>query len=386
MSEIFDAAIVGGGPAGCSAAITLAERGAHVVLFEAKAYPHDKVCGEFLSPECAHLLDQLGLTSAVSALNPVQIETVHITAPDSTIWKARLPGEAWGLSRSALDAVLAARARERGVDVRENTTVTGIDGDFQAGFRIQMRTASEPICARTVIAAHGKRGALDRALSRRFLERPQPFVALKAHFHGPPLPRRIELHTFPGGYCGMSEIENGASNVCFMAHESVFQSVRQNSPVNVDDFLQWMQSQNPYLRNWLTQAQPITEPWLSIAQIPFVQKEVVTGDILMAGDAAGLIVPLVGDGIAMALHSGRLAGAHVSRFLAKEWTAETLRQQYASTWRREFTARLRLGRALQVIMLRPHLLALGLRLMSSFPPLGDYLVKHTRDSSIRRYV
>src|SRR5437016_633084 len=96
---MFDTAIVGGGPAGCSAAITLARLGARVVLFEAKAYPHAKLCGEFLSPECAGLLDDLGLTPALRALKPASIEIACLSAPDGAAWETRLPGIALGLTR-----------------------------------------------------------------------------------------------------------------------------------------------------------------------------------------------------------------------------------------------------------------------------------------------
>ena len=66
MTErLFDVAVIGGGVAGCAAAIQLAQKNLRVVLCEAKSYPHHKVCGEFLSPECTRLLDSLGLTTAM---------------------------------------------------------------------------------------------------------------------------------------------------------------------------------------------------------------------------------------------------------------------------------------------------------------------------------
>jgi menaquinone-9 beta-reductase len=375
----YDAAIVGGGPAGCSAAITLAMSGVRVVLFEAKTYPHHKVCGEFLSPECIHALDALGVTPALRAAGPVLIETVRITAPDGTAWRGRFPGAALGISRSLFDATLAGHACALGVEVREATTVTTVRGDLRDGFELELRTATgrAQVQARTVIAAHGKRGILDRALKRRFLDQPQPFVALKNHFHGPPLPNHIDLHTFPGGYCGMSEIEGGAANVCLLAHQSVFQD-GPNGPAEVGAFLEWMQRQNPRLGEWLCQAEPVHERWLSIGQVPFIRKRAVVDDILMAGDAAGLIVPLAGDGIAMALVGGRLAAAHTAAFLGGKLTAERLRRQYARDWQREFGGRLALARFLQVVMLRPRLLSLGLRLINAVPPLGEFLVARTR--------
>src|ERR1041384_6590079 len=139
---MFDTAIVGGGPAGCSAAITLAKLGARVVLFESKTYPHDKLCGEFLSPECATLLDELGLTPALRTLNPVPIEIFRLTAMDDTTWETRLPGTALGLTRKALDAALAEQALALGVEVRSPTTVTTIHGSLRDGFELETRSKS----------------------------------------------------------------------------------------------------------------------------------------------------------------------------------------------------------------------------------------------------
>src|SRR5260370_25775583 len=126
MTVVYDTAVVGGGPAGCSAAITLAQRGTRVVLLEAKSYPHHKVCGEFLSPECRPILKTLGVMPKLTALHAVPINVACITAPDGTSWETHFAGTALGISRSALDAALAEQARSCGVEVREATTVTGI--------------------------------------------------------------------------------------------------------------------------------------------------------------------------------------------------------------------------------------------------------------------
>ncbi len=381
MSEkVYDAAIIGGGPAGTSAAITLAQQGFQVVLFEEKTYPHDKLCGEFLSPECTGLLADLAVSEKIASLRPVQIDAVHLTAPDGTLWETSLPGHAIGLSRRLLDAALAERAQVVGVDLRQATRVNDLHGSLGEGFVLDTRSGSQPrnLRARLVIGAYGKRGILDRVLGRPFFQQPQPFIALKAHFYGPPIPGRVELHGFPGGYCGISEIERDARVVCLLAYERVFQPFRHPGRNAAEAFVDWMKNQNPRLRNWLDHAERIHPRWISIAQVPFVAKPALDQDVLMAGDSAGLVVPLAGNGISMALDGGMLAAQYASAFLHGELPAPDLRQAYPQAWRKRFHLRLRLGRLLQPWMLRPTSLSFALRLLSALPPIGHYLVSKTR--------
>jgi len=382
MSEQpFDVAIIGGGLAGCAAAIHLAGQNQRVVLCEAKTYPHHKVCGEFMSPECGVLLDELGLTTALQAAQPASIQRVAIIAPNGTTWESKLPGAALGISRYTLDHLMAERARACGVDFRDLTTVMQVQGDFKHGFTLTIRTTAGQDCiwAKTVIGAHGKRSSIDRVLDRPFLKSRQPFVGLKAHFYGPPLPGRIHLYAFPGGYCGLSEIENDQVNVCLLVRQETFQETGGGSTTH---FVEWMKTQNPALGAWLSAAQPVYQPWLTIAQVPFVDKQAVINDILMVGDSAGVIAPVAGDGMGMALQAGKIASALVVEYLAGHISAETLRQQYTAEWWRAFRVRLRLSRALQTFMLRPRWLTPGLHVLNAVPTLGNLLVAHTRDSRL----
>lgn len=375
----YDAIVIGGGPAGCSAAITLRRQGWKVALLEAKEFPHHKVCGEFLSPECSYLLNQLGLTEAICTANPTTINTVCITAANGTRWEAGLPGKALGISRKMLDGIMASQALHLGVELYESTTATQITGNLQECFEVQARTpmGERGLSGRVVIAAHGKRSNLDRALKRHFLQKRQPYTGLKAHFNGPPLPGRIELHTFRGGYCGMSEIEDGTMNVCLLAQKSALHPA--GDPVDIESFIGWMGSQNPYLGQWLRDSTRVSERWLSISEVPFVAKRPIVNEILMAGDAAGLIAPLAGDGIAVALHSGLIAGQLVTEFLCGQISSDMLLNEYASEWRKQFQSRLRLSWMLQPLMFTPSLSSTALNIIRTIPSLGDYLIHKTRD-------
>jgi menaquinone-9 beta-reductase len=382
MTEsLFDVVVVGGGVAGCAAAIQLAQRGWKVILCEAGHYPKHKVCGEFLSPECSVLLNELGLTAAIEAVKPLPIHTVAITAPDGTTWETRLPGAGLGISRYRLDWLMAEQARRCGVELREQTTVSNVSGNLDTGFSLTIRNdvGQHEIYAKTVIGAHGKRSRIDRALNRPFLQQSHGFVGLKAHFHGAPLPGRIHLYTFPGGYCGMSEVEGGEINVCLLVRQDAFQQAS-----TIDDFIEWMKQQNPALGKWLSAAQRVDRPWLSIAQVPFTDKRVVENDILMAGDSAGLIAPVAGDGMGMALQASRIAAELLHLFLCGEIDAESVRREYTRRWWRTFGVRMRLSRGLQELMLRPRWLTPGLRVVNGVPALGRLLVAHTRDSHLVR--
>ena len=363
--------VIGGGLAGTSAAITAAKAGIAVILLEAGTYPRHKVCGEFLSPEAAGYLDELGVLASIHAENPSTLTRTRITSPDGGCWEGDLPGVGIGISRYKLDQLLADQARSVGVQVVTNTTVSGVTGSLSEGFTVETRTGS--IRARAVIAAYGKRAALDRTLNRAFMRQPQPYIGLKAHFRGDVPPNRVDLHAFPGGYCGISGIEGGLINVCMLARVEVFKHCD-----SIPAFITWIQTQNPHLRRFFAGVQQDTD-WLSISQIPFNNKSAVEGDILMAGDSAGMIAPLAGDGMSIALHSGKIAAEYVRRYLEGEIAADTLKASYATVWRKHFDGRIRLGRFLQASIFKPPILSFGLHLMNAAPALGQYFIRQTRE-------
>jgi flavin-dependent dehydrogenase len=371
-----DVAIIGGGLAGCSAAIRLARHGLNVVLLEASAYPRHKVCGEFMSPGCREQFNALGIAEAVQARGAASITSSLISTPDGTRWQADLPGAATGISRHVLDALLAETARQHGAEIRTQTPVTDVRGSLSEGFTLQTRQR-DTIQARTVIGAHGKRSSIDRVLNRPFMQSQHPFVGLKQHMRGVPVADRVELHTFPGGYCGMSHIEDGLTNVCLLVRLDVFQ---KHSQGDIENFIHWMQTQNPLLADRLSGAVPVLEQWMSIARVPFVSRQVITDDILMTGDAAGMITPLTGDGMEIALQSGELAAQHLNAYLLTHHDADRLLSDYDRAWTETFQGRVRLGRISQFFMLRPAWLRPGLQLFQKVPWLGDYFIRHTRQT------
>jgi flavin-dependent dehydrogenase len=382
----YDVAVIGGGLAGCSAAIRLAQQGLQVILCEASDYPRHKVCGEFMSPGCQAQFEALGVAADVQSQGAASITSTLISTPDGTCWQAELPGSAVGISRYYLDARLVDEARHLGVDVRINTPVTDISGSLtdknaddntgEAGFTLQTRQR-ETIQAQAVIGAHGKRSTVDRVLDRPFMKSQHPFVGLKQHMRNLPVQNRVELHTFPGGYCGISHIEDGLTNVCLLVRLDAFQA---HGGGDVAQFIGWMQSQNPLLAQRLRDARPVLDDWLSIARVPFVSRQVVTNQILMAGDAAGMITPLTGDGMEIALQSGELVARHLTAYFREHHRADRLFSGYRQAWHETFQKRVRLGRISQFFMLRPAWLRPGLKLFQVLPGVGEYFIRHTRQA------
>ncbi len=367
-----DVAVIGGGLAGLSAGIALARRGWKVTLYESGNYPRHRVCGEFLSPECVAALDALDVRRAFDAHRPPTITQTRVTTSDGARWSRALPAVAYGLSRYALDALLAEAAVKAGVRLRTGTTVTGVAGSLDNSFTMQTR--NDTTTARVVIGAHGKRSRLDRTLARPFTRQGAGFVGLKMHYDGPSTGNRVELHAFDGGYCGLSHVEGGAVNLCLLAR-----SDRLTAAGSIPAFVDWMGSQNPALGTWLRDAAPRLDRWQAIAQVSFARKSPVAHDLLMTGDAAGLISPLAGDGMGMAFDGGLLAAHHADAYLRGDTTADILRREYSAAWEHQFRERLRVGGLLQRVMLRPSVLSLGLRAVKVMPSLGDLFIAKTRN-------
>jgi flavin-dependent dehydrogenase len=158
----------------------------------------------------------------------------------------------------------------------------------------------------------------------------------------------------------------------------VFQQHGQTEHDPVHGFIAWMKQQVPALNRRLEGAQLVYSRWMAIAQVPFEPKESILRDVLLAGDASGLIAPLAGDGISMALEAGWLAGDLSSRFLSGQWQAVELRREYMKEWRKRFAFRLALGRMLQPLLLEPASAEKIFRLLAASPAFGQTLIRWTR--------
>jgi flavin-dependent dehydrogenase len=368
--------VVGGGPAGACAAATLRHSGRSVLLLEAEPGPAHKLCGEFLSPEAKGPLQRLGVLDRLWRRGAVPISSVRLTGQRGDV-RGALPEPALGVSRYTLDELLLSAAREAGAHVRPGTEVSAIEGQ-PGGFSVRYTRDGQrhEACAALVVGAFGKRSRLGRALQDDEAP-PIPgggYVAFKAHYSGLDLGDTIELHAFPGGYCGMSMVEDGLLNLCLLVRTSALRAAGRS----LDGLRRDLMSQNPVLRERLSTLVPAPGRVLAVSQISLRQRPLFSRGVMRIGDAAVLIAPLCGDGMAMALRGAELAAPLIQDYLSGALSPSALQRAYQRAFAAEFRERLLFGRALQAMLLRPRLTDLGLWLADRVPGLLPSLIRRTR--------
>jgi flavin-dependent dehydrogenase len=390
----FDIVIAGAGPAGSSAAIHLARSGARVALVEQKSFPRPKLCGEFISPECLTHFERLGVLESMLAGGATTLDkTVFYSRRGRncevpSIW---FGGMALGLSRAEMDNRLLERARECGATIFTETSVTGLiqQEEKVAGVAVRNGTGNFELRAPLVIDATGRARQLARYIQKQRHEqkhrdeqkqrevplqrersRPQ-FVAFKAHLENTTVEAgSCEIYFYTGGYGGLSSVENGRSNLCFIVSSPDVRDLGSD----VEALLKKLVMSNARAAETLKSARPASE-WLSVALNGFGRQNPVPAPGLVAiGDAASFIDPFTGSGMLMALESGALVGKIVAAHLGSlvnEATINAISTSYSDAYNRRFDSRLRICSML--------------RRAAFFPRLAEATIVASRiSSSLRR--
>jgi flavin-dependent dehydrogenase len=375
----WDIAVIGGGVAGSTAAALLAQQGLRVILMEKGGFPRQKVCGEFLSPEGAHVLQRLGAWPRVEAHQPPRIQGFALTAGRRET-RHRLPSPGWGVSRWVLDQVLWEFAAHSGVSTRAHCAVEQVTGDYQRGFSLTVRQAGRSPAsfpARAILCAAGQHWR-SRGRPRTVQgSRRSHFVGVKAHFRGIPLDRHVELHTIQHGYCGMVEVIGGVTNVCCWVRA---EALRRGGG-RPHQFLASALEANPCLGLRMAKAQRVDTGWTTTSASTARTASPVADAMWNIGDRAAMIAPLTGDGMGMGLRTAELAATTLLAVFRQElpWAGATA--AYAHRWRQEFLPRLRWGRALEVVLLQPRLASLACVALRLIPSLMVQSYQRTRQPS-----
>jgi len=302
------------------------------------------------------------------------IRRLLVTAPNGKELEQSLPLGGFGISRYKLDAILAEIARQNGVELIEGTKVE------------EMKFENETFCLQTIagnyqakiaIGAFGKRTNLDVKWKRKFiLQKPNKlnnYIGVKYHIKTNWPEDLIALHNFENGYCGISQIEGNRYCLCYLTTARNLERCGNSIP----DMERQILSHNPHLKKIFEGSEIISRSPTTISQISFEKKEQVYNHLLLAGDAAGMIAPLCGNGMSMALHGSKIAFEQIHLFLQKKIPRWQMEQDYAHTWKKEFSSRLRTGRMVQRFFGSVFLSDLLISVLKPFPSITDKLIART---------
>lgn len=318
------------------ASFLLVKSGHQVILIEKKVYPFHRVCGEYISNEVRHFLKRNGLFP--DFIDMPQISKFEFS--DTQGKSVRLPLDlgGFGISRFVLDEWLYRLAKNEGVEFRTGIQVTGLEFDRKSDlFRLTLSDSSE-VLAPFVFGAFGKRSKLDKSLNRRFFFQRSPYIGVKYHVKTDFLRDIVALHNFHGGYCGINAIEEGKFNLCYLGSRE--QLRHYGTIAEMEQQVLW---KNPLLERIFKECEFLFDKPEVINEINFEPKLPVENHVLMLGDSAGLITPLCGNGMAMAIHSAKIAVEALNEGKSREH----VERMYAQNWNEEFRRRLAVGRTVQ---------------------------------------
>jgi len=366
-----DVIIVGGGLAGLFNAILLNRAGLCVTVIERKSYPFHRVCGEYISNEVIPFLS--GLDIDLNDLNVARINRLRVTAVSGTVLSKKLDLGGFGLSRYTFDHYLYKKALSEGVDFLLNTKVEDIEfKDEQFEVTIPGKVLTAPL----VIGSFGKRSNLDQKLKRAFFYKRSPYLAVKFHIRADFPDDLIQLNNYKDGYCGVSKIEADRYCMCYLAHRD---DLRKYG--NLHELEQNIICKNDHLKRLFDTAEFLLDKPEVINEISFEKKQPVENHILMSGDTAGMIAPLCGNGMTMAIHSAKILSETIIQYYKpNDFTPRKrsqIEQGYTMEWESKFARRLWIGRQLQRMFGANAMTTLSLKTLNALPPLADYLISKT---------
>jgi menaquinone-9 beta-reductase len=376
-----DVVVVGAGPAGAATAILFAERGLSVVLLDKARFPRPKICGEYLSPETARVLDRLGVLKDVDAAGAQPLRGMRMVAPDGTVLQARYPtigrwrgyrDHALSIPREILDQLLVDRARGLPVDVRERHRVTSlrVEGEFVAGVEGQDGEGRPfAIQSRLCVGADGRASVVARSLG---LVRPHRLqrLALIQDVNGlGGFDQMGEIYVDPPDYSILNPVAPGVVNLSLVVPLSHAKAFRGRMETFFQARLKQLRHLFPRLEGMRACGR-----LMAMGPLAYRVREPRHGGVLLAGDAAGFYDPFTGEGLYTALRSAELLVEVAHRALARADVSARALAEYARERRRALGDKVWITRALQFIIARRRLANALAHALARRPALLDALM------------
>jgi flavin-dependent dehydrogenase len=390
--------VIGGGPAGSAAALTLARAGARVRLIDRAQFPRDKLCGDTLNPGSLSILDRLGAGDGVRDC-ALPIMGMTVTGPGAEV-SADYPGGLRGMSltRRCLDHLLLNAAADAGANVDTGVAVSEpvIDNDRVVGVRLS-GTRREVLRAPVVIAADGRGSRVAAGVGLAAYAKAPRRWAFGAYFSNVSgMSARGEMHIRRGAYIGVAPLPGGVTNVSVVLDTVSARRVQPFDKLRVVPSIIEGQKDAPYgrgeqqaiIRRALTADAVLRDRFVNATQVspvtvlgPLAVNARAAGypGLLLAGDAAGFVDPMTGDGLRFALRGGELAASAALDELA---TGQPAYHQLAAQRRREFQVKWRINRALRLMVGSPGAVGLAAFISAWWPAPVEYLIQLAGDVSL----
>jgi flavin-dependent dehydrogenase len=310
----LDVLVAGAGPAGSATATFLAQAGYSVLVVDRAAFPRDKPCSEYMSPETVRILARLGVVETLEKAGAFALEGMKITGPGGSIAHGKFalaghhPFRPTGLSvsRRILDYHLVLAARAAGARVIERVCVEELvyDRGAVAGAVVRNQAGRrQAIRARLTIGADGLRSTVARRIGRRTYGTPRR-VAFVAHVAGVQgMGPSAELHFAASSYMGLNQIGNSQTNVAVVVPSKRASEARGD----VDRFFTDSMGEFPGVRERVA-AGEVVRPILATGPFAAWSSRVIASGAMLVGDAADFFDPVTGDGIYSALRGAELVG------------------------------------------------------------------------------